>query len=82
MEAQLQALLSDFIRKGSARAVRLTDVCNLTGASKTTIWRWVKHDPGFPRPFKLSQAVTCWDEGEILDWVQSKKADPPARSVK
>ncbi len=74
MEAQLQTLLSNFIDKGSGRAVRLSDVCNLTGASKTTIWRWVKDDPNFPKPFHLSAAVTCWDEGEILTWVTSKKA--------
>lgn len=56
------------------RAVRLPHVCALTGASRTTIWRWAKDDPTFPKPFHLSAAVTCWDEGELLAWIGRKKA--------
>ena len=73
MEAKLQHVKSEVTGKGSGRAVRLPGVCDLTGASRTTIWRWVKDDPSFPKPFRLSAAVTCWDEGEILEWVKSKK---------
>jgi len=56
------------------RALRLPHVCDLTGASRTTIWRWAKDDPTFPKPFKLSDAVTVWDEGEVLAWIERKKA--------
>jgi predicted DNA-binding transcriptional regulator AlpA len=57
----------------SLRAVRLPRVCDLTGASRSTVWRWVNRDHDFPKPFQLSAAITCWDEGEILDWIESKK---------
>ncbi len=56
------------------RAIRLPAVCDLTGASRGTIWRWVKEDPSFPKPFHLSPAVTCWDEKELLAWIDEKKA--------
>jgi predicted DNA-binding transcriptional regulator AlpA len=56
------------------RAIRVNDVMRLTGASRPTIWRWSKSDPTFPRPFHLSAAITCWDEREVIAWVESKKA--------
>ena len=56
------------------RAVRLPRVCDLTGVSRASIWRWVKSDPTFPRPFHLSEAITCWDEAEVQQWIASKKA--------
>lgn len=62
-----------------SRALRLRRVCDLTGASRSTVWRWVSSDSSFPKPFHLSPAVTVWDEAEILAWLNAKKA---ARSMK
>ena len=56
------------------RAIRLPEVVHLTGLSRPSVWRFVKTEPGFPQPFKLSEAITCWDEQEVLDWIESKKA--------
>jgi len=56
------------------RAVRLPRVCDLTGASRPTIWRWVRDDASFPKPFSLSAGVTAWDEAEVLAWLQAKKS--------
>jgi len=61
-----------------ARAIRLQSVCYLTAFSRATVWRKAKYDPGFPRPFKLSQGVTVWDEAEILDWIESQKTEQRA----
>jgi predicted DNA-binding transcriptional regulator AlpA len=58
-----------------SRAIRLPRVCDLTGASRATVWRKVKDDATFPKPFHLSTAITCWDEGEVLHWIESKKAE-------
>lgn len=57
-----------------SRAVRLDRVCELSGASRATIWRWAKTDPHFPQPFHLSPAITCWDENEVVAWIYSKKS--------
>jgi len=62
-----------------SRIARLPRVCERTCASPATVWRWVKSDPTFPKPFRLSKGVTCWDEGEISTWIEAKKAQrvPP-----
>lgn len=58
----------------ATRAIRLPRVCDLTGASRATLWRWAKMDPTFPKPFHLSPAITCWDEEEVRAWIEAKKA--------
>jgi prophage regulatory protein len=55
------------------RAIRLPEVCRLTGVSRATIWRLIKSDPSFPRPFPLSAGVTCWAEDEVFSWIAAKK---------
>jgi len=57
----------------ASRAIRLPEVCALTGAAPATIWRWSNQDPSFPKPFHLSRAITCWDEQELAAWINSKK---------
>lgn len=59
------------------RAIRLNGVCDLTGASRSTIWRRVLDDPDFPKPFKLSAGITVWDEGEVFSWIAAKKNAVP-----
>ena len=36
--------------------------------SRPTIWAWVKSDPTFPRPVKLSPGCTRWSLSEIEAW--------------
>jgi prophage regulatory protein len=66
--------LGDFMQalKATTRAIRLPEVCHLTGMSRATIWR-KSRGGDFPQPFHVSEAITAWDEGEILDWIHSKK---------
>jgi predicted DNA-binding transcriptional regulator AlpA len=63
------------------RITRLPRVCDLTCASRATVWRWAKNDLTFPKPFRLSKGVTCWDEGEISAWIEIKKALRPLIEV-
>ena len=60
-----------------SRAIRLPRVCDLTGASRPTIWRWVRDDRTFPKPFSLSAGITAWDEAEVIAWLQAKKSRRP-----
>lgn len=57
------------------KAIRLDQVCELTGVSRATVWRWVNTNDAFPRPFRLSAGVTVWDEQELLDWVANRKSE-------
>lgn len=54
--------------------VRLPEVCKAVGASRPSIWRWVKSDPAFPQPFKLGANSTGWDASEIAAWVEARKS--------
>jgi prophage regulatory protein len=66
-------------QKQVSRAIRLPEVCHVTGASRATIWRWANDDQSFPKPYRLSPAITVWDEDEILQWIALKKAQKNAR---
>jgi len=53
--------------------IRLPDVCTLLSVSPNTVWRWVKKNPGFPQPIKLSPGVVVWNKAALLAWVDSKR---------
>ncbi len=53
------------------KILRLKQVVELTGTSKTTIYRWIKANQ-FPKPINLSHASVGWLEADINEWVQSK----------
>lgn len=36
--------------------------------SRQCVWRWVKSDPTFPRPYSLSPGCTRWKLSEIEAW--------------
>lgn len=55
------------------RAIRLASVCELVGLSPASIWRLTKAGD-FPRPFPLTNSATAWDFGEIVDWLEARKA--------
>ena len=63
----------------SGQVLRLKDVMSLIGTSRPTVWRLCKLDPSFPKPFKLSPAITGWDQAEMLHWVEAKKAKRSAQ---
>ncbi|GGB31145.1 helix-turn-helix transcriptional regulator [Allosediminivita pacifica] len=42
---------------------------------RMTVWRWLKSDPTFPKPFRLSGRCTRWKKSEIEAWEASKASD-------
>ena len=53
------------------RVVRLAEVMEITGLSRTTIWRR-ERDGSFPRPIRLGGEGTRavgWREQDIYDWI-------------
>lgn len=67
-------------RVSPSRAIRLPEVCRLTGASRASVWRRVHDDPNFPKPFKLSAGITVWDESDVFGWLAAKKSAPRAEA--
>lgn len=42
------------------------------GVHRTTPWRWVKTDPAFPQPVKLSAQCSRWKLSEIEAWEHTR----------
>ncbi|WP_458251066.1 helix-turn-helix transcriptional regulator [Geobacter anodireducens] len=52
------------------RMIRLPEILNLTGVSRSTIWRWIKAGY-FPRPVRMSPGTIGWKSTDVLDWLAS-----------
>lgn len=61
------------LNANQTRALRLPAVCQLIGYAPASVWRMVKAR-SFPTPFKLGARAVAWDEREILDWLEARKA--------
>lgn len=62
----------------STRIVRLPEVLQITGLSRTTIWRR-EQEGSFPPPIRLGGEHTRaigWREQDIYDWIDG--LSPPA----
>ncbi|MDQ2065080.1 AlpA family phage regulatory protein [Xinfangfangia sp. CPCC 101601] len=44
------------------------------GVHRTTPWRWVKTDPAFPQPVKLSPQCSRWKLSDIEAWENARAA--------
>ena len=53
------------------KILRLPKVVEITGTSKTTIYRWMDANQ-FPKQINLSSSSVGWLEADINDWIQSK----------
>ncbi|MCY4645352.1 MAG: AlpA family transcriptional regulator [Gammaproteobacteria bacterium] len=56
------------------RLLRMSQVQDRTGLSRSTIRRWVARGL-FPRPVKLGENVVGWIEAEIDAWIRERIAD-------
>ena len=45
------------------------------GVHRSTPWRWVKTDPAFPKPVKLSRQCSRWKLSEIEAWEAVKASE-------
>ncbi|WP_162575136.1 helix-turn-helix transcriptional regulator [Variovorax sp. PBL-H6] len=57
-----------------SRSLRVAKAREFLGVSNTTIWRWVRENPDFPRPIKLSPKVTVFQLNELVAWRDAQKA--------
>jgi prophage regulatory protein len=59
--SDLEIKPSRMVRPPQARAF-------LGNISNTTLWRWIKERPDFPRPIKLGEKVTVFKLDELIQW--------------
>ncbi len=50
------------------RLLRFPQVKEITGLSRTTVWRWEKAGK-FPKSRAMSSRMTVWKESEVLEWL-------------
>lgn len=43
----------------------IDEVAGRYRVAKATVWRWVKNDPDFPEPIKLSAGTSRWTEEQL-----------------
>jgi prophage regulatory protein len=55
------------------RSVRPANAAAKLGVSLPTLWRWARNVPDFPKPIKLSERVTVFDESELDAYVASRR---------
>jgi prophage regulatory protein len=53
------------------RALRLRQVVERTGLSKTQIYRLMQRGQ-FPAPARLSERVVAWDEAALNNWLSER----------
>lgn len=53
------------------KLVRLKRVLEITGLSRTTIWR-LERAGEFPKCLRITDKSVAWLESDIQDWIQSK----------
>ena len=54
------------------RLIRLGDVMELTGLSRSTIYARIKAGDKFPRPIKYRK-IALWSENSIHQWIKDLK---------
>lgn len=57
------------------KLLRLPAVIDMTGFSKTQIYRLMRQGQ-FPARRKISPRITAWSSAAIADYIESKLADP------
>lgn len=62
----------------SRRLIRIQTVINLTGMSRSTIWRKVKAKT-LPQPVRLGDSSAAWLLDEIESWIDERVAERDAR---
>lgn len=59
-----QAPMPEFIRPKEA--------AQLLMCAESTVWRWAKEFPDFPRPRRLGYRCTLFSRAELLEYINSK----------
>lgn len=47
-------------------------VADRYSVTRTSIWRWLKKDPTFPKPISLSAGCSRWRLEELEAWEQKR----------
>ncbi len=57
----------------TTKYLRVNDVAAFLAVNRSTIYRWIKSNPNFPRPIQLGERSTVFDLDELKEFVSSKR---------
>lgn len=55
--------------------IRDTEIGRRLSVSRQTIWRLVRSDNSFPKPYRLTPGCTRWLLSEVEAWEAGKRSD-------
>lgn len=58
----------------SAHAVRLRELCDMVGLSRSTVYALLRDDPTFPRGFYPSVRARAWLASDVIAWRETRIA--------
>ena len=61
----------EFQRGSNERAIRLKQVCQLTGLGRSMIYQ-MQAEGRFPQRIKLGERAVGWLESEVRDWLATR----------
>lgn len=48
------------------------DVAATLRIHEKSVYRWMRKDPTFPRPFRLARTVNRWDLDAVAAWIRTR----------
>lgn len=63
------------------RFLRVREVADLLGIGVSTIWRWLKRNPDFPRPVHLSNGSTRWRVADLEAYDRALGSHYPTKAL-
>ena len=64
--------LQAFDKLPDSAIVRLGVVAELFGIGRSTVWRWVRKNEGFPVPRRYSRGCTAWRVGDLRAYLAER----------
>jgi prophage regulatory protein len=65
----------------TSRIIRLPEVINLTGLSRSTIYaRIAEPENQFPRPVSLGGRLVGWRESDIQQWIEERESTTTSKA--
>ena len=67
--------------KSSKGIMRYKEVLTLLGISRSTLWRWERQQPDFPKRIVMSERSVGWLRGAVEEWIATRETVQPTPLV-